>query len=110
MAIYTVPDPSGSGWVDILTSPAAAAQAAVSTGAWVESKHMYLIRGSVGALFLPISRMIEKKKKKNNAGCILISSRYYRHARLMISYFFCVFLLPKRAVVEAVGCDANFSI
>ena len=68
MAIYTVPDPSGSGWVDILTSPAAAAQAAVSTGAWVESKHMYLIRGSVGALFLPISRMIEKKTKKKQRG------------------------------------------
>ena len=50
MAISTVPDPSGSGWVDMLTNPVAAARAAVATGAWVKSKHgMYLIRGSVGA-------------------------------------------------------------
>ena len=27
----------------MLTSPVAAARAAVATGAWVESKHMYLI-------------------------------------------------------------------
>ena len=34
----------------MLTSPVAAARAAVATGAWVKSKHdMYLIRGSVGA-------------------------------------------------------------
>ena len=46
MAISTVPDPSGSGRVDMLTSPVAAARAAVVTGAWVKSKHdMYLIRG-----------------------------------------------------------------
>ena len=63
MAISTVPDPSGSGRVDMLTSPVAAARAAVATGVWVKSKHMYLIRGSVGALFLPIRRRIEKKKK-----------------------------------------------
>ena len=50
VAISTVPDPSGSGRVDMLTSPLAAARAAVATGAWVKSKHdMYLIRGSVGA-------------------------------------------------------------
>ena len=50
MAISTVPDPSGSGRVDMLTSPVAAARAAVATGAGVKSKHdMYLIRGSVGA-------------------------------------------------------------
>ena len=49
-SLSTVPDPSGSGRVDMLTSPIAAAQAAVATGAWVKSKHdMYLIRGSVGA-------------------------------------------------------------
>ena len=36
--------------VDMLTSPVAAARAAVATGAWVKSKHdMYLIHGSVGA-------------------------------------------------------------
>ena len=66
MAISTVPDPSGSGRVDMLTSPVAAARAAVATGAWVKSKQMYLIRGSVGAsaLFLPICRRIKKKKKK----------------------------------------------
>ena len=50
VAISTVPDPSGSGRVDLLTSPVAAARAAVATGAWVKSKHgMYLIRGRVGA-------------------------------------------------------------
>ena len=36
--------------VDMLTSPVAAARAAVATGAWVKSKHdVYLTRGSVGA-------------------------------------------------------------
>ena len=35
----TLRDPSGSGRVDTLTSPVAAARAAVATGAWVESKH-----------------------------------------------------------------------
>ena len=45
----TVPDPSGSDRVDMLTSPVAAARAAVATGAWGKSEHMYLIRGSVGA-------------------------------------------------------------
>ena len=67
MAISTVPDPSGSGRVDMLTSPVAAARAAVATGAWVKSKHaMYLIRGSVGAqaLLLPIRRRIKEKNKK----------------------------------------------
>ena len=50
VAISTMSDPSGSGRVDMLTSPVAAARAAVATGAWVKSKHdMYLIRGSVGA-------------------------------------------------------------
>ena len=50
VAISTVPDPSGSGRVDMLTSPVAAARAVVATGAWVKSKHdMYLIRGSLGA-------------------------------------------------------------
>ena len=50
VAISTVPDPSGSGQVDVLTSPVAAARAAVATGAWVKSKHdLYLIRRSLGA-------------------------------------------------------------
>ena len=35
-------DPSGSGRVEMLTSPAAAARGAVATGAWVKSKHMYI--------------------------------------------------------------------
>ena len=51
----------------MLTSPVAAARAAVATGAWVKSKHdMYLIRGSEGgyALFLPIRGGIKKKKEK----------------------------------------------
>ena len=48
VAISTVPKPSGSGRVDMLTSPVAAARAAVATGAWVKSKHdMYLIRASL---------------------------------------------------------------
>ena len=43
--IRTLP---GSGRVDMLTSPVAAARAAIATGAWVKSKHdMHLIRGSV---------------------------------------------------------------
>ena len=50
VAISTVSDPSGSGRVDMLTGPVAAARAVVATGAWVKSKYeMYLIRGSVGA-------------------------------------------------------------
>ena len=48
VAISTVPDPLGAGRVDMLTSPVAAARAAAATGAWV-TKHVYLIRGSVGA-------------------------------------------------------------
>ena len=48
--ISTVSDPSGSGRVDMLMGPVAAARPAVATGAWVKSKHdMYLIRTSVGA-------------------------------------------------------------
>ena len=43
-------DPSGSGQVDMLTGPVAAARADVATGAWAKSKHdMYLVRGSVEA-------------------------------------------------------------
>ena len=48
VAISTAPDLSGSGRVDMLTLPVAAARAAVATGA----THMYLIRGSVGASFI----------------------------------------------------------
>ena len=43
------------------TSPVVAARAAVATRAWVKSKHMYLIRGSVGA-FIPIRWRIKKQK------------------------------------------------
>ena len=67
MATSTVSDPSGSGRVDMLTGPVAAARAVVATGAWVKSKHdMYLISGSVGAeaLFLSIRRRIKKKRKE----------------------------------------------
>ena len=49
MAISTVSDPSGSGRVDMLTGPVAAARAVGASGAWAKSEHMYLIRGSVGA-------------------------------------------------------------
>ena len=49
----------------MLTSPVAAARAAVATGAWVKSKHMYLIRGSVGAkvLFYPSVGGLKRKKE-----------------------------------------------
>ena len=67
MAISTVSDPSGSGRVDMLTSPVAAARAAVVTGAWVKSKHdMYLIRG-VWELKLYVTHPPEDKKIKTNA-------------------------------------------
>ena len=48
-----------------LTALVSAARAAVATGAWVKSKHMYLIRGIVGAkaYFLPIRRRIKEKVK-----------------------------------------------
>ena len=50
VVISTVSDPSGSGRVDMLTGPVAAARAVVATGAWAKSEHdMSLIRGSVGA-------------------------------------------------------------
>ena len=59
VAISTVSDPSGSGRVDMLTGPVAAARAVVATGAWVESKHdMYLIRANIFA------HPPEDKKKK----------------------------------------------
>ena len=51
VAISTVSDPSGSGRVDMLTGPVAAARAAVATGAWVTSKHdsrCCCCNGSVG--------------------------------------------------------------
>ena len=63
--------PGISGRVDMLTSPAPAARAAVATGAWVESKHdMYVsdtyVEVSVGAqaLFLPIRRRLKKAEKR----------------------------------------------
>ena len=62
VAVSTVSDPSGSGRVDMLTGPVAAARAVDG-----KSEHMmYLIRGSVGAyaLFLPIRRRIQIKKIK----------------------------------------------
>ena len=68
-ATGTVPDPSGSGRVDMLTSPVAAARAAVATGAWVESKHdMYLIhtwkRGSSSFIFTHPPE--DKKRRKRS--------------------------------------------
>ena len=41
VAISTVSDPSGSGRVDMLTGPVAAARAVVATGGWVKSKRVY---------------------------------------------------------------------
>ena len=53
----------------MLTGPVAAARAAVATGAWVKSKHMYLIRGSkCGSLSFisthPPEDLKKKKKRK----------------------------------------------
>ena len=60
-----MPDPSGSGRVDMLTSPVAAARAAVATGAWAKSKHdMYLMRGSVFIFTHPPEDEKKKEKKK----------------------------------------------
>ena len=59
----------------MLTSPVAAARAAVATGAWVRSKHdMYLTRGSVGAsaLFLTHPPEDEKKEKRKKKLSILL--------------------------------------
>ena len=59
--------PGISGRVDTLTSPVPAARAAVATGAWVESKRMYLIHmwkcGSVSFIFT-YSPQDEKRKKR----------------------------------------------
>ena len=50
----------------MLTSPVAAARAAVATGAWVKSKHdMYLMRGSVGALSFIFTHPPEDLKKRS---------------------------------------------
>ena len=69
--VPTVPDPSGSGRVDMLTSPVAAARAAVATRAWVKPKHdMYLIRGIVGKLYFTHPPE-DKKNKKKKKGCIV---------------------------------------
>ena len=70
MAISTVPDPSASGRVDMLTIPVAAARVAVATGARVKSKHIYLIPGYVEVsepklYFCPPAGGL--KKKKNDA-------------------------------------------
>ena len=54
-AISTVPDPSGSGRVDMLTSPGAAARAAVATGdTW-----------KCGSLSFIFTHPPEDKKNKN---------------------------------------------
>ena len=53
---------SAAGRVDMLTGPVAAARA-VATGAWVKSKHMYLI-------CLPIRQRIKKKKKKKHLSAL----------------------------------------
>ena len=63
-----MPDPSGSGRVDMLTTPVAAAQLAVATGPWVKSKHdMYLIRRSLGFIF---AHPPEGEKKLKKAGAL----------------------------------------
>ena len=57
--------PGISGRVDMLTSPVPAARAAVETGAWVESKHMYLIHGSkCGSSSFIITHPPEAEKRK----------------------------------------------
>ena len=61
--------PGISGRVDMLTSPVPAARAAVTTGAWVESKHdMYLIHtckcGSSSFIFTHPPDDVKRKKRK----------------------------------------------
>ena len=63
MAISTVPDPSGSGRVDMLTSPVAAARAAVATGAWVKSTHMLRYTWKCGNLSFIFTHPPEDGKK-----------------------------------------------
>ena len=66
--ISTAPDILGSGRVDMLTHPVAAARGnGLQRKRRVKLTHMYLKRGSVGAsaLFLLLRRRIDKKKKKN---------------------------------------------
>ena len=52
----------------MLTSPVAAARAAVATGAWVESKQMYLIHtwkcGSSSFIFTHLPEDEKRKKRK----------------------------------------------
>ena len=68
-----MPDPSGPGRVDMLTSPVAAARAAVAPGLWVKSKHdTYLIPyvevWELKRYFYPSAegfyRKLKKRKKK----------------------------------------------
>ena len=100
----TVSDPSGSGRVDMLTGPVAAARAVVATGAWVKSKHMNLIRGGVGAqvLFLPIRRRSKKNKNKNKneQGCYgqNLIVRGWQHRARDVSYLAAIVPLYRGAV------------
>ena len=64
MAISTVPDPSGSGRVDMLTSTVAAARAAVETGAWVKSKRHVSDTWKCGSLSFIFTHSPEDKKKE----------------------------------------------
>ena len=62
-------DPSGSGRVDMLTSPVAAARAVVATGAWVKSKHdciWYVKVWEPKLYFYPSAGGFKKKKKKSS--------------------------------------------
>ena len=64
MAISTVSDPSGSGRVDMLTSPVAAARAVVATGAWAKSEHMYVFdTWKCGSLSFIFTHPPEDKRK-----------------------------------------------
>ena len=68
-------DPSGSGRVDVLTSPVAAERAAVATEAWVKSKHdMYLIRGFRRVFTHPPEDKKNKNKTKTSTQVLLCTT------------------------------------
>ena len=75
VAISIVSDPSGSGRVDVLTSPVAAERAAVATEAWVKSKHdMYLIRGFRRVFTHPPEDKKNKNKTKTSTQVLLCTT------------------------------------
>ena len=97
VAISTVSDPSGSGRVDMLTSPVAAARAVVATGAWVTSKHMCLI-WELKFYFYPSAGGFKKKKRKKKErpreAKTAIPAPLW-HGSAYHCYLFCSFFCPQ---------------